>query len=78
MNDQMLLTKLRDIFAETLEIDQDISENTHAFEIKGWDSLNHIRLMAAIEDHFGIKFSVKEMRSIMSVTDILKFLREKF
>lgn len=51
--------KLNEIFRDFFD-DEDIvvDENTKASDIEGWDSLEHITLMATIEDEFGIKFDL--------------------
>ena len=35
-----------------------------------WDSLKHLQILFAIEDAFGIHFSVEEMASAASVSDL--------
>ncbi len=57
--------KLADVIAETLEIKP--SEVTPETERDGhptWDSFNHLRLMTAIEEEFGVQFSMDEIEGI--------------
>ena len=35
-----------------------IADDTTADDIEDWDSLEHINLITAIEQHFGIKFAM--------------------
>lgn len=54
-----------------------ITEHTSAKDIRAWDSLTHIELIAAIEDDFGIRFSFNEVMGFNSVGDIIKIINSK-
>jgi acyl carrier protein len=41
--------------------------DTRASDIKGWDSLNHIEIIVALEKHFGIKFNFAELQRFQNV-----------
>jgi acyl carrier protein len=43
-------------------------------EYEKWDSLAHVKLIMALEDEFGISFTIGEMTSLESVADIKKLL----
>jgi acyl carrier protein len=42
-----------------------------------WDSLNHVRLVFAIEDTFGARFTPREFRSMNSVKEICALLENR-
>ena len=44
---------------------------------KKWDSLSHLNLLMLIEKNFKIKFSIDEMTSIKSMSQIIKILIKK-
>jgi acyl carrier protein len=51
-----------------------VGENTKAADIEDWDSLMHINLVLAIEEEFGMKFSMGEvtgMKNVGEMADIL-------
>ncbi len=54
-----------------------ISSTTSAKDIKMWDSLTHLQLIAEIEDEFKIKFSFEEVMMFNSVADILKTIENR-
>ena len=62
------LNKLfRDFFDdEDIEIDAD----TTADDIDDWDSLNHITLMSAVEQEFGVRFTMGEVSGMKNVGEM--------
>ena len=59
---------LNEIFQDVFDDDEiTVSETTTAADIDDWDSLEHITLIAAIEQKFSIKFDIKEVNSMESV-----------
>src|SRR5258707_328447 len=58
----VILAKLQDVFRAELD-DEDlvIAPDTSQKNLKGWDSLAHIRLVSGIESEFDIQFSLAEI-----------------
>jgi len=54
-----------------------IDETSTADDVDGWDSLTHIQLIVAIEKHFKIKFSSKEILSWKNVGEMLEGIASK-
>ena len=48
----------RDVFGDDQLV---VKDETTVVDIEGWDSLNHINLIIAIEEHFGVKFVTAEI-----------------
>jgi acyl carrier protein len=48
-----------------------------AGDVKGWDSLTHIRLILAVEKQFGVKFRTSEVSSFRNVGDLAEMVRAK-
>ena len=49
-----------------------VKEETTADDIEDWDSLEHINLIAAVEQEFGIKFSMGvAMKNVGEMADII-------
>jgi acyl carrier protein len=64
----MVSDNLRKIILEQLELDQwPIQDDTTAAMVPGWDSLSHARIIAAIEDAFGIRFKMREVMQVENV-----------
>ena len=54
-----------------------VTEHTTAADISGWDSLTHMSLIAAVEDHFKIVFTFEEIREFNNVGDLVKLINKK-
>ena len=63
-----------EIFAEVFQFSGDLRQETSRADVKRWDSLQHVALVAALESTFGISLSMDEMLEIASVRDIQKIL----
>jgi acyl carrier protein len=64
MERKEILKSLNEIFVDVLDNSSiKLNENTSANDIEDWDSLMHIYLIVAIENHFKIKFGSKEIKS---------------
>lgn len=73
-----ILFQINEIFIETLDNDEIVlEETTQATDIDEWDSLTHIMLVVAIEKHFKIRFTSREIQSWKDVGDMLNSLNEK-
>jgi acyl carrier protein len=67
-------SEVRSLFVDVFKYDGDINLATSRREVPKWDSLQHVALVAAIEERFGIALSMDEMIEIRSVKDICNIL----
>ncbi|SEH18298.1 acyl carrier protein [Sphingopyxis sp. YR583] len=58
---------------ETLEV----TPETTARDVPGWDSLAHIRFILAAEKAFGIKFRTAEISSFENLGDLAAMIAQK-
>ena len=78
MEREDLYKKLNEIFAEVLRLDSvNLSDETIADDVEGWDSLSHIILLSTIEKKFHIKFNMKEIVSLHNVGELVDLILEK-
>ena len=77
MNREEIFEKLTEVFADGFDDeDLEISETITSDDVEGWDSLAHINLIGSIEDEFGIKFAMEDLKNLESVSKIIDRIQE--
>ena len=71
---EMVRPEIKGLFANVFKYEGDITPATSRRDVPKWDSLQHVALVAAIEEQFGITLSMDEMVEIRSVKDICNIL----
>lgn len=67
--------RLNEVFQDVFDDDSlTVNENTTASDIEDWDSLSHITLVAAVEDEFRMKFSMKEVVEMKNVGEMVAII----
>ena len=67
--------RLNEVFQDVFDDDSlTVTPNTTASDIEDWDSLSHITLMAAVEDEFRMKFSMKEVVEMKNVGEMVTLI----
>jgi acyl carrier protein len=67
--------RLKEVFQDFFDDDSlTVNENTTASDIEDWDSLSHITLVAAVEDEFRMKFSMKEVVEMKNVGEMVAII----
>ena len=75
MEMERVLKEVENIFRDILDEESlHLTRETTANDVDGWDSLTHIQLIVAIEKHFKVKFSSKEILSWKNVGELLDSL----
>lgn len=73
-----ILNEVQDIFRDILDNEEiELTDTTTADDIEEWDSLTHIQLIVAIEKHFNIKFTSKEILSWNNVGEMIDCIMAK-
>lgn len=75
---QNLNERLNEIFQNVFDDDDIVVDrDTTADDIDDWDSLEHIRLIAAVEREFNVKFSMKEVSAMKNVGEMMDIIEER-
>lgn len=73
-----LTEKLTQVFLEVFDNDSlTLRDDMVASDVDGWDSLNHVKLVVAIETAFKVKFSTREVVGWKNVGAMKKSLQAK-
>jgi acyl carrier protein len=73
-----VMKKFTSVFRETFNNDSiQLTKETTADDIEGWDSLSHVNLILAIELAFDIEFTQREIMAFDTVGDMAACVEEK-
>ena len=75
MTREQIFKKLDVVFRDVFDDDSIcVAESTTSEDIEDWDSLEHINLIAAVEQEFGVKFNMGQvvtMKNVGEMADII-------
>lgn len=72
MTREEVLEKVMDIIRDVFDDEEiEVTDNTVASDVEGWDSLMHITLIGTIEDEFDIKFAMKDIVGLKNVGQLV-------
>lgn len=57
--------------------DIDVSADTKAADVEGWDSLANVRLFIELEGKFGIRFNASEIENLKNIGEISNLILSK-
>lgn len=78
MEKNQILEEVQEIFRDVLDNEEiELANETVADDIEEWDSLSHIQLIVAIEKHFKIKFTSKEILGWKNVGEMVDCIAVK-
>jgi len=69
------LDRLTRVFRDVFDDDElQISRQTTAKDVEGWDSLMHVTLVVNVEKAFKVKFTSSEVASLQNVGDLIDLI----
>lgn len=73
-----MLEKVKEVIVDKLNADGvDITESTSFKDDLNADSLDLFELVMALEDEFGIEIPSEELEKLVTVGDVLEYLKDK-
>lgn len=78
MTREEVFERLNKVFQDVFD-DEDITvnETTTSADIEDWDSLEHINLVAAVEQEFGFKFTMGQVVTMKNVGEMVDIILQK-
>jgi acyl carrier protein len=78
MEKNEIVSRLTPIFRDVFNDDSlVVTEGMTAADVPTWDSLSNINMVIAVEKSFGVKFSIKDVRSLKNVGELLELIKRK-
>ena len=75
MSREEIFERLNTVFQDVFDDEEiTVNENTTADDIDDWDSLEHINLIAAVEQEFGMKFTMGQVVSMKNVGEMVSII----
>lgn len=73
-----MLSSLESIFRDVFDNPQlQVTSETTAKDVPGWDSLTNINLVFAVEREFRIKFALGEIQDLNNVGEMVLLIQKK-
>ena len=74
----MITEEFKKVILDELNLDTfDIQDNTTADQVPGWDSLNHINVILALEKTFNVHFKGIEVLRCKNIGDLQNLVNTK-
>lgn len=71
MTRENVFVKLNEVFQDVFDDSSiTVNETTTSNDIEDWDSLEHINLIAAVEQEFGVKFNMGQVVTMKNVGEM--------
>jgi acyl carrier protein len=78
MDKNEIVSRLTPIFRDVFNNDAlVVSEGMTAKDVPTWDSLSNINMIIAVEKAFAVKFSIKDVRNLKNVGELLELIKRK-
>ena len=78
MKKEEIYERLNNVFRDIFDDDSIVVKpETTSNDIEDWDSLEHINLIVAVEQEFGMKFNMNEVTSMKNVGEMVKIILDR-
>ncbi len=77
MTREEIFEKLNEVFRDVFDDETiTVTDETTANDIEDWDSLEHINLIASVEQEFDIRFTMGQVVTMKNVGDMADLIEE--
>ena len=78
MNNNEITARLNEVFRDVFgDSSISVTPSTTSDDIEDWDSIEHINLIAAVEDEFGMRFKMREVSGMNNVGEMMNIIAER-
>ena len=76
--DKEIYDRLNNVFRDIFDDDSIVvTAETTSNDIEDWDSLEHINLVVAVEQEFGMKFNMNEVTTMKNVGEMVEIIKSR-
>ena len=73
-----VLEKINEIVMDVLALDElNLTDETMAIDVPGWDSLAHITIISEVEACFDVQFSMQAVLTLKNVGEMVDLILEE-
>jgi acyl carrier protein len=74
----MISDRLKKTILRQLELDDwEVTDETTASEVPGWDSLSHVKIITAVEGEYSIRFQTMEIIRLKNIGQLQSLVDKK-
>ena len=78
MTQEEIASKVKEAFVAVLEHDNfELTDETTANDVDGWESVTHMMIITEVEKTFGIKFKLMDLMNMNNVGDLMKTIKSE-
>jgi len=78
MTESEVYAGLTDVFRDLFgDPSIQLTPQTTATDIAGWDSFNHLNIVAGAEERFGVRLGTREVEGLRNVGDLAQLILKK-
>lgn len=78
MNNNDIVERLNEVFRDVFgDPSISVTPSTTSADIEDWDSIEHINLVAAVENEFGLRFKMREVSGMKDVGEMISIIAER-
>ncbi|SHI35876.1 acyl carrier protein [Aquimarina spongiae] len=78
MTQEEIVSKVKEAFVAVLEHDKfELTDETTANDVDGWESVTHMMIITEVEKTFGIKFKLMDLMNMNNVGDLMKTIKSE-
>ena len=78
MNTNEIIPRLNEVFRDVFGDDSiSVTPSTTSADIDDWDSIEHINLVDAVENEFGMRFKMREVSGMKNVGEMIAIISER-
>ncbi|HEY6430783.1 MAG TPA: acyl carrier protein [Acetobacteraceae bacterium] len=76
-SEDRIYVALDEIFRDVFQRDLPLRADLTAKDVSGWDSFKQIEIIMAVEERFALRFTTRELDSLLSVGDLARIIMAK-